>query len=134
MTPITTKRRLMLFMMAILCIPVMVLGCGGVDMSSPRSTVKGYIEAMEDYDYDKMAEYMGQEGISLPKGPDLEFRDVMVGVTSQTEVAATVYAQWSVWVEYEGTKLPAEAMQFEFHLIKMGDDWIILDLEQLNGS
>lgn len=128
------KPRLILLMMAILCIPVIVIGCGGVDMSSPRSTVQGYIDAMEDYDYDKMGEYMGQEAVSWPKGPDLEFRNVIVGVTSQTEVAATVYAQWSVWVEYEGVKLPAESMHFEFNLIKMGDDWIILDLEQITDS
>ena len=134
MTPITTKRRLMLFMMAILCIPVMVLGCGGVDMSSPRSTVQSYIEAMEDYDYDKIGECMGQEVLSLPKGPDLEFRNVIIMPTFKTDVAATIDARWDVWVEYEGVQLPAEKLHFEFHLIKMGDDWIILDLEQINGS
>ena len=90
---VMAKKRLMLFIMAILCIPVMVVGCGGIDMSSPRNTVQGYIEALEDYDYDKMGEYMGLEAVSGPKGPDLEFRNVIVGVTSQTKVAATVYAQ-----------------------------------------
>ncbi|MBA7605034.1 hypothetical protein ES703_12162 [subsurface metagenome] len=134
MARIMAKQKLMLFMIAILCIPAMVSGCTGVDMSSPRSTVKGYIEALEDYDYNKMAKYLGQEAVNWPRGPDLEFRNIIVGVTSQTEKAATVYAQWSVWVEYEGTKLPAEDIHFEFKLIKMGDEWIILDLNQINNS
>ena len=129
------KVLMMLGVVVILLLSNIVSGCGGgVDMSSPRSTVQSYIEALEGYDYDKMGECIGEEAISGPQGPDLEFRNVIVGVTSQSEVAATVYAQWYVWVEYEGTKLPAEAMHFEFQLIKMGDDWIILDLEQVNGS
>jgi len=128
------KQKLMLFLIAILCIPTMVFGCTGVDMSSPRSTVEGYIEALEHYDYNKMAKYLGQEAVSWPRGPDLEFRNVIIMVMAKTEIRATVDAEWDVWVEYEGTKLPAEELHFEFELIKVGDEWIILDLNQVPTS
>lgn len=122
------KQKLMLLLTIILCISVMVSGCGGVDLSTPRSTIKSYIEALESYDYNKMAQCLGQEPAHFPKGPDLEFRNVIVGVISQTETEATVHADWDVWVEYEGMKLPAEDMHFEFELIKQDDKWIIADM------
>ncbi|MBA7472404.1 hypothetical protein ES703_15330 [subsurface metagenome] len=135
MTRIMAKQKLILFLTIIFCISVMVSGCKGVDMSTPRSTVKGYIEALENYDYNKMAKYLGQEAASFPRGPDLEFRNIIVGVISQTETEATVYAQWEIWVEVEGMKLPAEdIVHFEFELIKVGDEWIIQDLNQVSTS
>ncbi len=129
MARIMAKPKLILFLTIILCISVIVPGCKGVDMSTPRSTVEGYIQALESYDYDKMSQYLGQEPASFPKGPDLEFRNVRIAILSQTDTEATVYAEWEVWVEYEGMMLPAEEdMHFDFELIKQDNKWIIEDV------
>ena len=122
------KQKLVPLLTIILCISILVSGCGGVDLSTPRSTVEGYIQALENYDHKKMSQCLGEEVLRFPKGPDLEFYNIIIGVISQTETEATVHAEWKVWVEYEGTKLPAEDMHFEFELIKQDDTWIIVDL------
>ena len=123
-----TKQKLIPLLASVLCISILVSGCGGVDLSTPRSTVDSYIQALENYDYNKMGQCLGVKPASFPKGPDLEFYSIIIGVISQTETQATVHAEWKVWVEHEGTKLPAEDMHFEFELIKQDDKWIIEDL------
>jgi hypothetical protein len=128
------KQKLILFLTIIFCISVVVSGCKGVDMSTPRRTVEGYIEALENYDYDKMAQYLGVEAASWPRGPDLEFRNVIIAVTSETDKKAMVYAEWDVWVEYEGTKLPADKLYFTFELMRVGDKWVIVDLYEVPDS
>jgi len=127
MAGIMAKQRLILLLTIIFCIPVMVSGCKGVDMSTPRKTVEGYLEALENYDYDKVAQYLGQPAVDWPTGPDLEFRNIRIAVTSQTDTEATVYAEWDIWVEYEGLKIPAEEMELEFKLRKSDGDWIIIE-------
>ncbi len=129
MARIMAKQRLILFLTIIFCISVMVSGCKGVDMSTPRRTVEGYIQALESYDYNTMAKYLGQESASFPKGPDLEFRNIRIAVLSQTDTEAMVYAEWEVWAEVQGMMLPAEeGMCFEFELIKQDNKWIIGDV------
>ena len=128
------KQKLILLLIIIFCISAMVLGCKGVDMSSPRSTVQSYIDALEKYDHKTVGHCMGVEGARGPKGPDLEFRNVSMGVISQTDTEAVVHAFWEVWVEVKDMKLPAEDMHFEFELIKSGDEWVINEVNVISPT
>ena len=123
------KQKLVPLLTIILCISILVSGCGGVDLSTPRSTVDSYIKALEKYDYEKVGQCLGVKPASFPKGPDLEFRNIRIAVLSQTDTEAIVYAEWEVWAEVQGMMLPTEeGMYFEFELIKQDDKWIIADM------
>ena len=124
-----TKQKLIPLLTSVLCISILVSGCGGVDLSTPRSTVDSYIKALEKYDYEKVGQCLGVKPASFPKGPDLEFRNIRIAVLSQTDTEAIVYAEWEVWAEVQGMMLPTEeGMYFEFELIKQDDKWIIADM------
>ena len=111
-----------------------LIGCGG-GASGPEATVRGAFKAMQAKDAEKMASYftedITQEMVDEMQATfdifdSIKITNLKMTVTSQTEDAATIDAEWDFEVKAFG-ETNQEHQSDTIDLVKVNGKWLITE-------